>query len=160
MKSQLIIRTCHHVLPEGRHCRGAAVHGRSCCRHHLEARTRLHNMARAQRRTLILRLCVPNSHRDLALNRAEVSRVVASGRVDFETARMLFRAMNLTAQSLRAELISHQNRARNPNVSYYVAANPLFAKLYIENPSQIVENKNQQGEGVSHAKRERLNAKC
>ena len=70
----LIIRTCRHILPDGRHCQGAAVRGRACCRHHLDARTRLHNMARARRRTLIPPLCVvPESRRDLARNRAEVS---------------------------------------------------------------------------------------
>ena len=44
MSSSLIIRTCHHILSSGLRCRGAAVRGRACCRHHLDARTRLHNM--------------------------------------------------------------------------------------------------------------------
>ena len=38
----LIIRICRHILPDGRHCQGAAVRGRACCRHHLDARARLH----------------------------------------------------------------------------------------------------------------------
>ena len=103
MSSHLIIRTCRHIFPDGRHCQGAAVRGRACCRHHLDARTRLHNMARARRRTLLLRWRVPDSRRDLARNRAEVNRVVASGRVDFETARMLFWALDLAAATFRAE---------------------------------------------------------
>ena len=49
MKLRLIIRTCRHIRPDGRHCQGAAVRGRACCRHHLDARARLHNMARARR---------------------------------------------------------------------------------------------------------------
>jgi hypothetical protein len=97
MSSSLIIRTCHQVLSSGLRCRGAAVRGRACCRHHLDACTRLHNMARAGRRTLILRWRVPDSRRDLARNRGEVSRVVATGRIDFDTARMIFWAMDLTA---------------------------------------------------------------
>ena len=100
MNSHLIIRTCRHILPDGRHCQGAAVRGRACCRHHLDAVARLHNMARAQRRTLILRWRVPESPRDLALNRAEVNRVLATGRIDFDTARMIFWALDLTAAAL------------------------------------------------------------
>jgi hypothetical protein len=103
MSSHLIIRTCRHILPDGRHCQGAAVRGRACCRHHLDARSRLHNMARARRRTLILRWRVPESRRDLTRNRAEVSRILATGRIDFETARMIFWALDLTAAVLPAE---------------------------------------------------------
>ena len=76
MNSHLIIRICRHTFPDGRHCQGAAVRGRACCRHHLDARARLRNMARARRLACIPRLCVPMTQRDLALNRAEVLRVV------------------------------------------------------------------------------------
>ena len=79
MNSPLIIRICRHTFPDGRHCRGAAVRGRACCRHHLDARTRLHNMARARRLASFARLRVPMTLRDLAMNRAEVLRVVNSG---------------------------------------------------------------------------------
>src|SRR5271165_5713675 len=120
MNSHLIIRTCRHILPDGRRCQGAAVRGRACCRHHLDARTRLHNMARVQRRTLVLRWRVPESPRDLALNRTEVNRVLATGRTDFDTARMIFWAMDLTAAALRAEWASRLRCAHNPNVSYHV----------------------------------------
>ena len=150
MRSQLlIIRTCRHLLPDGRHCQGAAVRARACCRHHLDARTRLHNMARAQRRTLLLRCRVPESPRDLALNRAEVNRVVATGRLDFDTARMLFWAMDLTAASLPAEPVHRLRRAHNPNVSYQVPISPLFAQSCIETPSQVPENTCGRGEGAS-----------
>src|SRR5271157_2394312 len=103
MRSHLIISTCRHILSDDRRCQGAAVRGRACCRHHLEARTRLHNMARAGRRTLLLRWRVPDSRRDLTRNRAEVSRVLATGRMDFDTARMIFWAIDLTAAVLPAE---------------------------------------------------------
>ena len=98
MNSRLIIRTCHHILPGGRHCQGAAVRGRACCRHHLDAVTRLHNMARAQRRTLVLRWRVPESPRDLALARAEVNRVLATGRIDPDAALLMLWAMDLTSR--------------------------------------------------------------
>src|SRR5271165_2694234 len=147
MSSSLIIRTCHHILSSGLRCRGAAVRGRACCRHHLDALTRFHNMARAERRTLILRWRVPDSRRDLARNRAEVNRVVATGRMDFDTARMIFWAMDLTAATLPAEPASRPRRAHNPNVSYYVPLNPLFAGSCIENPSQVPENTRGEGRG-------------
>ena len=140
MSSSLIIRTCHHILSSGLRCRGAAVRGRACCRHHLDARTRLHNMARARRRTVILRWRVPDSRRDLTRNRTEVNRVFATGRLDFDTARMIFWAMDLTAAALPAERAAHPRSAHNPNVSYHVPINPLFAQGCIENLSQLPEN--------------------
>src|SRR5450755_2027629 len=140
MSSSLIIRTCHHILSSGLRCRGAAVRGRACCRHHLDALTRLHNMARAGRRTLILRWRVPDSRRDLARNRAEVNRVLATGRMDFDTARMIFWAMDLTEAALPAERAAPLRRTRNSNISYHVPISPLFAQSCIENPSQALEN--------------------
>jgi len=117
---QLIIHICRHILPDGRHCRGAAVRGRACCRHHLDARTRLHNMARARRLACIPRLRVPMTPRDLALNRSEVLRIVTGGGVDFASARLMLWAMDLTAAALPAEPASRPHRAHNPNVSYYI----------------------------------------
>ena len=103
-----IIRICRHVLPNGRRCQQPAVRGRACCRHHLDARTRLHNMARARRLACIPRLCVPMTPRDLALNRAEVLRVVTSGALDFASARMMLWAMDLTAEaSPPSQLLIH-----------------------------------------------------
>ena len=157
MNSHLIIRTCRHILPDGRRCQGAAVRGRACCRHHLDARIRLHNMARARRRTLLLRWRVPDSRSDLALNRAEVKRVVASGRVDFETARTLFWAMDLTAAVFTAETRSRVNRFRNFNVSYHLPLNPLFKRSCIENHSQVPENTYGRGRGVGRTPRESFN---
>src|SRR5271169_7107585 len=110
MNSHLIVRTCRHILPDGGRCQGAAVRGRACCRHHLDARTRLHNMARARRLACISRLCVPITPRDLALNRAEVLRVVTSGSVDFATARLMLWAMDLTAAALTAEPTTRLHR--------------------------------------------------
>jgi hypothetical protein len=114
---QLIIRICRHTFPDGGHCQGAAVRGRACCRHHLDARTRLHNMARARRLACIPRLRVPMTPRDLALNRAEVLRVVITGALDFASARLMLWAMDLTAAALPAEPAAPLRRAHNPNIS-------------------------------------------
>jgi|HubBroStandDraft_6_1064221.scaffolds.fasta_scaffold48598_3 hypothetical protein len=145
----LIIRTCRHILPDGRHCHGAAVRGRACCRHHLDARTRLHNMARARRCVRLPRLLVAETSRDLAYNRAEVCRVLATERIDPDAARMILWAMDLTAATLPAERAARLPRAHNSNVSYYVPISPLFSGSCIENPSQVPENRWGVGEGVS-----------
>src|ERR1019366_8213443 len=114
---QLIIRICRHTFPDGGHCQGAAVRGRACCRHHLDARTRLHNMARARRLACIPRLRVPMTARDLALNRSEVLRIVTAGNCDFATARLMLWAMDLTAAALPAERASRLQPTHNPNIS-------------------------------------------
>ena len=140
MNSRLIIRLCRYTFPDGHRCRGAAVRGRACCRHHLDARTRLHNMARARRLACIPRLRVPMNRRDLARNRAEVLRVINAGSVDFASARMMLWAMDLTAATLLDEPASRPRRTRNPNVCYYVPIKPLFSGGCTANPSQVLEN--------------------
>ena len=147
MCSPLIIRLCRHTFFDGRHCQGAAVRGRACCRHHLDARSRLHNMARARRLACIPRLRVPMSPRDLALNRSEVLRVVDSGAVDFATARMMLWAMDLAAAALPSRRIPRRQGAYNPNVSYHVPVTPLFTKSRAENLSQVPENTREEVRG-------------
>jgi hypothetical protein len=147
MNSRLIIRLCHHTFSDGRHCHGPAVSGRACCRHHLDARARLRNMARARRLACIPRIRVPMNRRDLALNRAEVQRIINSGSVDFATARMMLWTMDLTAAALPAEPKTRQRRAHNTNAFYYVPTRPLFSRSCTENPSQIAENTSRGGEG-------------
>src|SRR3974390_26242 len=148
MNSRLIIRLCRYTFPDGHRCRGAAVRGRACCRHHLDARTRLRNCARARRRACIPRLRVPMNRRDLALNRAEVLRVIDTGSVDHATARMMLWALDLTAATLPAEPTKCLRRTRNPNVSYYVPIKPLFFESCTVNPSQVFENTRGEGRGV------------
>ena len=154
MNSRLIIRICRHFLPDGRRCQGAAVRGRTCCRHHLDARTRLHNMARARRLTCIPRLRVPVTPRDLALNRAEALRIVATGGLDFATARMMLWALQLSATGLRSEhdlrLRQARIRTNNPNRIYQVAINSPFSRGYTENPTEVIENKERGGGGVHY----------
>src|ERR1035438_4271994 len=149
MNAHMIIRICRHMFSDGRHCQGAAVRGRACCRHHLDARTRLHNMARARRLDCIPRLRVPMTPRDLDLNRSEILRIVNASSVDFASARLLLWAMDLTAESLPAEPASRPNRARNSNVSYYVPLKPLFTPSCTEKPSQVLENTRGTGEGYT-----------
>ncbi len=149
MNSHLIIRLCCHTFPDGHRCHGPAVRGRACCRHHLDTRARLHNMARARRLACIPRLRTPINRRDLALNRAEVLRVINSGYVDFATARLMLWAMDLTAAALPAEPKTRLRRASNPNVFYYVPIKSLFSRSCIQTPSQVPENTMGEGGGYT-----------
>jgi hypothetical protein len=139
-----ILRICRHILPNGRRCQQPAVRRRACCRHHLDAQARLHNMARARRRTLILRFRVPETSRDLAWNKMEINRVLATERIDPDAALLMLWAMDLTTGILRARsaprLRRPQNRASNPNGIYDVAVNPLFPRSLSETLPQMIEN--------------------
>ncbi len=150
-----IIRICRHILPTGRRCQQPAVRRRACCRHHLDAQARLHNMARARRRTLILRLRVPETSRDLAWNQLEINRVLATERIDPDAALLMLWAMHLTTSVLRAQSACRprraQKRASNPNEIYDVALNPLFPQSLRETLSQMIENTKRQGEGVQQS---------
>jgi hypothetical protein len=145
----LIICTCRHIFPNGRHCQGAALRGRACCRHHLDARTRLHNMARARRCVRLPCLLVAETSRDLAYNWIEVNRVLATERIDPHAARMILWAMHLTAAILPTQRTSRLHRAHNPNVFYQVPVNLLLTGSCIRNPSQVPENIWKEGRGVS-----------
>ncbi len=149
MNSHLIIRLCRHTFHDGHHCHAPAVRGRACCRHHLDARTRLRNCARARRLACIPRLRVPMTRHDVATNRAEIHRVIQTGNVDFATARMMLWAMDLAAATLPAQPTTRPKRASNPNVFYYVPVKPLFSGSCIDNPSQVPENTWGRGEGAS-----------
>ncbi len=152
MNSRLIIRTCRHILPNGRRCQQPAVRRRTCCRHHLDAQARLHNMARARRRTLILRFRVPETFRDLAWNKIEINRVLATERIDPDAALLMLWAMDLTTGILRANPLPPrraQNRPSNPNGIYDVAINPLFPKSLSETLPHVIENtKRREGRGT------------
>ena len=148
----LIIRICRHTLPNGRRCQQPAVRSRAYCRHHLDAQARLHNMARARRCSLILRLRAADTPHDLAWNRTEVNRVLATERIDPDAARLMLWAMDLATAALPSETASRplraQNRASKPNEIYDVALNPLFPRNLSETLSQMIENTMRQGEGV------------
>src|SRR5271169_2416040 len=144
-----ILRICRHLLPSGRRCQQPAVRLRACCRHHLDAQARLHNMARARRRSLILRFRVPETARDLAWNKAEINRVLATERIDPDAALMMLWAMDLTTEAFRDESTSRprraQNCASNPNRIYDVTLNPLFSESLSKTLSQMIENTKRQG---------------
>jgi len=154
-----IIRICRHILPNGRRCLQPAVRRRACCRHHLDAQARLHNMARARCRTLIPRLRVPETSGDLAWNKSEINRVLATERVDPDAALMMLWAMDMTTAALRAEPAYRprraQNRASNPNRIYDVALNPLLPQSLSETLSQVLENTKREGEGGTPIRRTR-----
>ena len=148
-----IIHLCRHTLPNGRRCQQPAVRRRGCCRHHLDAQARLHNMARARRRTLILRFRVPETFRDLAWNKAEVNRVLATERIDPDAALLMLWAMDLTTGVLRAESACRprraKNRASNPNGIYDVALNHLFPESLSETLPHVIENtRREEGRGT------------
>jgi hypothetical protein len=152
----LIIPTCRRILPSGRRCQQPAVRRRTCCRHHLDTQSRLHNMARARRRSVILRLRVPETLRDLSWNETEMNRVLATERLDPDTARMILWAMDLSAIALRAESACLpgrvQNRAPNLNGLYDVPVTPLLPGGLSQNLSQVTQNTWDKGEGVQTRK--------
>jgi hypothetical protein len=127
----------------------------ACCRHHLDARTRLHNMVRGRRVICVPRLRVPMTPRDLALNRAEIFRVVAIGNLDFASARTMLWAMDLAATGLRAQYNLQLRRAlistRKPNKIYQVQISHMLSQSYTQNPTELIENTRAKGEGVYRA---------
>ena len=149
MHSHLIVRICRHTFSDGRHCQGPAVRGRACCRHHLDARARLHNLARARLLACIPRLCVPTTRLDLAFNRAEVLRVVNAGALSTSPPpECCFEPWISPPPPSPPSQPPRPRRARNPNVFYYVPLNPLFSQSCTENLSQVPENTGRRGEGV------------
>jgi hypothetical protein len=148
MSSPLIIRICRHTFLDGQHCHGPAVRGRACCRHHLNARTRLHNIARARRVASFARLCVPMNRRDVASNRAEVMRVINTGSLDFATARMLLWSMDLAVATFPAEPKTRRDRPHNPNVSYHVPISPLFPRTASKTHRKSLKTHGGRGGGV------------
>jgi hypothetical protein len=148
-----IIRICRHILPNGRRCRQPAVRRRSWCRHHLDAQARLHNIARVRRRTLILRFRVPETFRDLAWNKIEINRVLATERIDPDAALLMLWATDLTTGILRAGSVPRprpaKNRASKPNEIYEVTRSPLFRESLSKTLPHVIENaKRQRGRGI------------
>lgn len=150
MNSTTIIRICRYTLSNGHRCQGPSVRGRSCCRHHLTARSRLHNMARARRLTHIPRLRFAVSARDMALNHAEVARVIATGRIDPDTARTMRWAMQLISSFFRAEQrLARQNCTPKPNDFYHVPLSHEYSNVCSQNPLQVLENTDSEGRGAT-----------
>ena len=146
----LIIPICRHTLPDGRRCQQPAVRGRTSCRHHLDALARLHNMARARRRSTILRLRVPETFADLAWNEIELNRVLATQRLDPAIARLMHYAMDLSAAALNLESAeARRNCTSNSHRIYDVPVTPVFPGSLRENLSQVLQNTDQRGRGYT-----------
>ena len=148
----VIIRLCRHTFPDGRHCLAPAVRQRACCRHHLDARTRLHAMARSRRFTSFPRLYLTMDRRDIELNRIEIMRVVNAGYYDYQTARVMLWSMDLAAATFPREPKRRKHRSANPNVFYYKPIRRLFSRSCTENPSQVLENTRGVREGGAHVR--------
>jgi hypothetical protein len=88
---------------------------------------------------------------DLAHNRAEVWRVVGTGVLDFSTARTLFWALQLAETGLRSEYnhLLRETRVRSDksNQIYQVPITSFFTRTYPQNPTQVIENKDQKRKG-------------
>src|ERR1035441_5631144 len=109
-------------------------------------------MARARRCSTILRFRVPETARDLAWNKLELSRVLATERIDPDAALMMLWAMDLTTGILRAGSARRprraQNRACNPNGIYDVPLNPLLPQSLSATLPQVTENTQRPRGGV------------
>jgi hypothetical protein len=91
----------------------------------------------------------------LARNRAEILRVVATGNFDFATARMMLWAMDICATGLRSEYNLRLRQAcihaDKPNRIYQVPATPLVDRSCTLNPAQVLENTSRAtGEVLKH----------
>ena len=99
--ARLRIPTCSYVLPRGSRCLGAAVRGRSYCRHHLRIRIRLRRMARSRRATPVL---APVSLVDAAaIRQTEIGfRVfLEAGRIDPAAGPVIFQALRMARDLVR-----------------------------------------------------------
>ena len=98
---RLRIPTCSYVLSRGSRCLGAAVRGRSYCRHHLRIRIRLRRMARSRRATPVL---APVSLVDAAIRQTEIGfRVfLEAGRIDPAAGPVIFQALRMARDLDRA----------------------------------------------------------
>jgi hypothetical protein len=143
---RLRIPTCSYVLQRGSLCLGAAVRGRSFCRHHLRIRIRLRRMARSRRATPVL---APVSLADAAaIRQTEIGLRVslAARRIDPAAGRAIFWALRM-ARDLARTLDRYEQRGLRPRRRNYrihrpkfnrinqVPLNPLDGQSYLENDS-------------------------
>lgn len=143
---RLRIPTCSYVLPRGSRCLGAAVRGRSYCRHHLRIRIRLRRMARSRRATPVL---APVSLADAAAIRQTEIRLrvsLAARRIDPASGRAISWALRMARDLVRAinrpEQCGPRPRRRGyriPRPKFnrinQVPLNPLDQASYLEDDS-------------------------
>jgi hypothetical protein len=99
--AQLIIRTCKHILENGDFCQAAAMNGRTCCRAHVHLRTRLGKIARASRRSVVVKLPPLTNLASVQDGMEKVRIALAEGRLDDGHARLLRYALRQIAANLR-----------------------------------------------------------
>jgi len=123
---RLRIPTCSYVLPRGSRCLGAAVRGRSYCRHHLRIRIRLRRMARSRRATPVL---APVSLVDAAaIRQTEIGfRVfLEAGRIDPAAGPVIFQALRMARDLVR---ILYRQEKRGPRPHSCQTQRPNFNRI-------------------------------
>jgi hypothetical protein len=98
--AQLILRTCKHVLESGDFCQAAAMTGRTYCRAHVHLRIRLGKIARASRRSVVVKLPPLINLASVQDGMEKVRIALAEGRLDGH-ARLLRYALRQIAANLR-----------------------------------------------------------
>ena len=123
--ARLRIPTCSYVLPRGSRCLGAAVRGRSYCRHHLRIRIRLRRMARSRRATPVL---APVSLVDAAIRQTEIGvRVfLKAGRIDPASGPVIFQSLHMARDLVR---ILDRQEKRGPRPHSCQTQRPNFNRI-------------------------------
>jgi len=97
----LIIRTCGHVLDNGRGCRSAAVQGRRHCRAHGLLQLRQRKMARSRRKLAVVKLPRLTDLRAVETGHAMVRVAEAARRMDAYSARVAQGVLRQAASAMR-----------------------------------------------------------
>jgi len=143
---RLRIAICSYVLPRGSRCLGAAVRGRSYCRHHLRIRICLRRMARSRRATPALAtVSLANA---AAIRRTEIQLRVslAARRIDPASGRAILWALRMarelerrinrpTKRAPRSRRRKHQISLSKFNRINQVPVNSLNRQTCIDNDS-------------------------
>jgi hypothetical protein len=119
------IRTCKHILGRGSLCRGAAIRGRSYCRHHLRNRISLRRMARFRRKTCVPRISFVDA---AAIRQSEIQiRIaLAAGHIDRASGSMLFWTLNMARNLVR---LPHRSEHPEPQAGCTKIARPKSNRI-------------------------------
>ena len=136
------IPTCNYILQHGSLCLGAAVRGRSYCRHHLYIRIRLRKMARSRRNSPV----TPVSFVDaIAIRQTEIRLRVAfaAGRIDPASERAMLWALRMARDLVPLDRCGQPaSLPLKSNRINQVPINHLDFGSYAKNDSQLTENNN------------------
>jgi len=100
---RVIIRTCGHIMEDGRRCQAAAVAKRDYCRAHLELRGRLRKMARARRRAAVVKLPPMVDLQAVQAAKVRVRVALAAGHIEKDRARVLFSLISQVGSLIRQQ---------------------------------------------------------